>query len=384
MLKGIILSREKNYSAALVQFNNAIEISGNCYPAVKGAADCLLHLNEPEKALTLLGSLEGKIPVQTDRLEMTARAYFMTGNYEESSKIVTEALKLEPENEVILFLKTRILFAQGHIDQAGRFLSLIERKGNQSLETVILRAQILDRSGMRKEAEKILAGYLPRYKDNADFLELYGTIMLRSAEPEKGRMYLERLLEIDPERIPVLDSLLDDAVLHGDWTRAESFLDRVYSLRKSDKYEELGYKISMNLGKLDRALSYAASLYSSDRTVYSIHLVRALLAAGKTGEAVKTIDEALSLNLPSEMRSMLYFYKSEVTPDRTKKIDILRNALLENLQNTDALLALARLFADSGDYKSAVRYMKQAQSLLPDDKEIMTELGKYEKKLNTP
>jgi cytochrome c-type biogenesis protein CcmH/NrfG len=59
-------------------------------------------------------------------------------------------------------------------------------------------------------------------------------------------------------------------------------------------------------------------------------------------------------------------------------LDLLRNSLLENLQNTNSLIAISHLFAEEGDYKTAVRYLRQAATLLPENADIKRDIATYE------
>lgn len=378
LIDGILLEREKDFRGALAQYTRALSLSAECYPAALGASRCLVELKEAERALELLHGLDGKIPMRMDRLELIARAYFLAGNYESSSEAVAEALKLEPENDLILILKARILFAQGYADQASRFLSVIEKRQKDNPEVIMLKAQVLERSGKIGEAAQLLSAALPSYGNDRDFRELYGSLLLRSGEPERGREYLERLIEEDPARASVLELLLADAVSSENWQKASGYLKGLLALRDSDRYQELGYEVSMRVGKLEDALVFARNLYATDKAIYCLHLVRTLVALKLTDEAVLTIDESLTLPVSSEVKSLLYFYKSEIVPDRTRRLDLLRNALLENLQNTEALISIARLFAEGGDYKTAARYLRQAVALLPENAALKSALSNYE------
>lgn len=380
LLFGFLFAREGSYSRSLEQYERVLAVSEDCYPAVMGASLCLVKLNQPERALRLLAQLDGKIPMQIDRLILTARSHYLMGNYEDASEIVAEALQVEPENDDALILKAEILFAQGYIDQANRFLSIVEKreKGGERADVLMLKAKLLDRTGRTQEASDLLSRALPNNEDDPEFLELYGSFLLRSSNPAKGREYLEKVLETDPARISTLDLLLSDSIASGDWMKAESYVKRVLNLTETEKYYELGYEVALKLGKLDEALSYARKLYAVDETIYCLPLIRVLIEMKLTEEASQIISHSFSLSTGSEVKSMLYFYMSEIASDRTVKLDLLRNSLLEDLQNTNSLIAISHLFAEEGDYKTAVRYLRQAATLLPENVDIKRDIATYE------
>ena len=73
--------------------------------------------------------------------------------------------------------------------------------------------------------------------------------------------------------------------------------------------------------------------------------------------------------------------KSLVQINTLEKLDSLRQSLFENLQNLDAIIAIADAYYELGEKRKSYRYLKQALILVPDDELIRERLRKLEKEL---
>ncbi|MFA5852955.1 MAG: hypothetical protein WC820_09645, partial [Spirochaetales bacterium] len=86
----------------------------------------------------------------------------------------------------------------------------------------------------------------------------------------------------------------------------------------------------------------------------------------------------LSGNCSSSMRSYLFYLRGTLQSDPDAAIDSYRMALLERADNVEAIVALAKAYAQKKDVQKAFFYIKQAKAFGIGDKNLAAELQKLE------
>ena len=89
---------------------------------------------------------------------------------------------------------------------------------------------------------------------------------------------------------------------------------------------------------------------------------------------MRIIETQLPIEKDAVKKSELYYLKSLVSDSEDEKLQALRSALFEDLQNIEALMGITRLYLETGDIRKAFRYIKQAAALDPENLEILNEL----------
>jgi tetratricopeptide (TPR) repeat protein len=97
--------------------------------------------------------------------------------------------------------------------------------------------------------------------------------------------------------------------------------------------------------------------------------------------ALDILDKWIKISRSPVERSYFYYLRSLAQVDIREKLDSLRQSLFENLQNLDAIIAIADAYYNLGEKRKSYRYLKQALIMVPDDELIRERLRKLEKEL---
>ncbi|MEW5818388.1 MAG: tetratricopeptide repeat protein, partial [Spirochaetota bacterium] len=145
------------------------------------------------------------------------------------------------------------------------------------------------------------------------------------------------------------------------------------------------YTIAMKLKTYDAALGFSQKLYSLNPGSIEFMLphIRALIANGKDKEAEALIAKALALpDIPRQIKSEVLYLAGLIQTNLNTKIEYLQSALFENLQNVEALIAISAAYENSGDFRKAYRYLKQAAALNPANENVNLKLKELDKLIN--
>ncbi len=379
-LLGMIGEKRKRWHEAMEYYEEVLETDDSCYPAEIGWARAALETGKVGEALQHLEILAERFPENTMVMYLRSYGNYLQGDFIRALELNTDALWVKPENPSYLLLRARILEAQGNVEQAGRILLIVEKKIPENLETVYLRARILYRQQNYEQAAEILEEALLTYPEAEKLDELYGEVLIAAGRTDEAGAYLEEKLEQDPKNIRSLELLTMEARKAEEWEKAAEYIERLLVLENRDKHLEMAADIYRALGDWEKTLLYARELYENGYGGNDTILLylESLIQTGRTEEAEAVARDTLADVMDSEARSALYYQLSRVLDDRNERLDALRSSLLENLHNLDALVALADLYAEGGDYRKAYRYINQAYMLAPEDPHIRSELRRIE------
>jgi tetratricopeptide (TPR) repeat protein len=166
-----------------------------------------------------------------------------------------------------------------------------------------------------------------------------------------------------------------DAATHYKWTDAAAYLARA-----GDALEDktLAAKILRKSGDTRAALEYAANWRQSapQSEAATEAYLRALVDIGDGKSAQNLIGRILPGTNSSPFRSVLYYLQSRLQKSDEEAQALLRAALIENADNSEALASMSDIQARLKDFAKARFYLKQAMAIDPDDPELEARLSK--------
>jgi tetratricopeptide (TPR) repeat protein len=326
-----------------------------CYPAKVGLAEVLLAREEYSDSWEITKELLDRFPRSEKLLRIAAYTHYHLGDFDQALGFVDGVLQLQDSSEM-LFLRLKILWKQQKIELAKRFLAIVKKQHKTTAELACIEADILYKSGENSTALDVLDKALLSYPEEEQLLRLYNTVLFASAYAEKQWAHAAELLK----ELPYWESsveLLEKAVV-------------VYrNLGMSEKTAQLAEKLleidSSNPAYIATYVRASLSKENNPTEAEQVELEPLIIRALENAESRKT-------------RSDLYLLQSSLYTDPQKKLELLQNSLFEDLQNSDALVAIAAVYREIGDVPKALRYLKQAALLLPDDRAIRDKIKALE------
>jgi len=382
-LQGALAEKEGDLSEALASYEAAVTQDPSCYPAEIGAARVSLALRQPVRAVEYLIRLNLRFPEDRELTGLLGEGYYQQGAYEKAQEVAAGGLTLWPDDGALLFLRARVLERLGRFDTARRLLTVVEGKIPPGAELQLLRARLAQAAGDLDSALNLLKKGRELYPEHEIIETFYGELLIISGKPEEGREILGRRLEGNPDSLETLKPLLKDAVNREDWDLAADYSRRILALEENRDNLIQGADIARRRGDRQeeaRLMDRMVLLFSGDPRVVSLN-ARYLIGLNREREARTWLEESLKPDLNSTVKSEIHYLLSLTYPEEENRIDQLRTALLENLENIPALLALSDIYIGRGDFRIAQRYLRQAVILDPDNAEAQKSLADVERKL---
>lgn len=345
---GVVTRKQENYETALSMFLSALGIDGSCYPAKWEAARIYRKFAEHEQALPLLQSLVEQFP-DTERYSFELAGCYLDLGVPESAEKVLEALDFDEQSDSFneyIDLRAAAAAEKGEYLQAAEYLELLHN----------------------------------RMPGDLDILERYGMALLDAGQKDTAVSFLEKAVEKGTENPDVLRPLFLYYYDRGDYRSARTVADNHFGMFQDRKTLMMMLKMYLELRDFGQALLAAEKLYpaaAEDPEFLSLY-AQALIEEELYGRSREILELALERAGSAQLRSRLHYLRSRITGDRQRRLQLLQEALFENMQNLEALTAISDEYAQIGDYKKAYRYMKQAAALAPENDAVIKRLEELE------
>ncbi|HVO40632.1 MAG TPA: hypothetical protein VMV03_16490, partial [Spirochaetia bacterium] len=342
------------------------------YPAKMGIIRSAVAQGRAGAELPALAKEASELPAPALTYEALARVNLAAGQPRQAADAAARALLAAPESPDLIVLRARAFEAMGDWYHALSQLDSLLRVKPDVAEAIALKAEILlEKANNPDGALRVAAEAENRFPNDPAFPELRGRILLSRGNSALGEAALTRSLQLDPSRASALALLADSAASSQRWQEASAYLARIPAPARTADVLKLGWRIAMNLGDNDQALSFAAALgrkVGGDEPV--LLTVRTQLAAGKIQEALDLIASGLTAAASSASRATFYLLRSRAerqTGGADAAMADLRLALRENPDDLESLRDITDLLADNHEYRRALNYLKHAQELAPSD-----------------
>ncbi len=356
------------------------------YPALLGLARISFAGGDYSESARYRENLLERYPGQLVLELQTIEAYLAAEMMEKSDNLLSDMIRTYPENAMVVCKRPLLLELYGRYDQASRLTEALERSYGETSDLLLVKARLLMQRNRVEDSLALLEKGSRLYGTEPFFNAMYERTLIESGNAERAKELLDQNRG-GQTSIAAFEALLKSSMENGDWDRASLYLSSLLESggRKPD-FLRYGIQIAGNQGQGGTAIEFARELasHSSAGPREQIRLAGVLISFGNAAdrrEASALIDTLLTPDLPARERSILFYQRSLLVSDRQQQLELLRSALLEDLQNTDALTAIARLYREQGELKKAYRYFSQAAALLPDNPQIAEELREVELKL---
>ncbi len=334
-----------------------------------------------EDAYVVLQSLNSKEAKNKHLLILQSRYAAQLQKYDESLATLDQVLEIDPSLHEVLIIKSRILSAQGRHEEAAL---LIKQLLEELPDNNALRLQYARMLVERRELDAATEQYLILHNNLPDDGEIALSLALLHIERkqlDEAVETLNHLVEID-KKVSVANYYLgrisqnqsDDKQAVSHYLKVKSG-DYVF-----DAQLRIGVLLAV-LGKPDEGLAKLEAL-AEEQTGWELR-VRCYLAQGeilRSQQRFKEGVEMYSRALQQNRDDINLLYARGLMAEKVDRLDMAESDLLKVISkepdNANALNALGYTLADrTVRYAEALKYIKRAADLVPDDPAIMDSLG---------
>ena len=375
-LRGYINERNARFDEALVDYTAALELDPSTYPAEIGQARIYTQTGRNDAAVDIMNMLSAQYPFSVEILTKAAETRLLIKDYSGALEYSSEVLRTDPDNPEILLLRARVFFEQENLQQARRLIEVLERMSFDTAEFYLVKSKTEKAGGDNLSALNTLEKAVIKYPDNKEIEEAYGAILMLTGRKDEAREILTGEGSTGNTGSEGLIVLIDDAIEMEDWKAAAEYAQRLLSEDNSLKAGLAVWKAWYAQSNYVKALEISGALFENypESTDSAIAFIKTLVAMNRRLQAERILNQRIPIEKDAEKRSELYYLKSLTDISEDDKLQSLRSALFENLQNIDALVSISRLYTDMGDVRKAYRYIKQAAALAPGNTEIKDEM----------
>jgi len=371
-LHGYYLEFSREYQEAQELYRRVLENDDSCYPARLGLVRIFYAQGNPEAALPHVEQLQLEFPEKRYVLQWAINVYLQARDLETADRLLSNAIIQFPDQTIFLQKRAQLLELQGRYEQAGRIATVVEQRYGETPETLLVKVQSMIRNDRHEEALVLAERGMLKYPDFQRFSSLYGELLIKIGRQEEAFEHFQRRLEEEPENLSIVSSLLDTAIELERWSVAVDYLKVLLDVRQTVSLLRKAVKVYNALERPQTAVRYARSLseeFPDDPIAVRTYLNQ-LLDSGYQQEAVEYVDRRVNESIRSEVRSVLLYFRARLVQDRQSKLQYLQSSLLENMQNINALVEIAKLYESTGEYNKAIRYLRQAIALNPEDQAL--------------
>lgn len=406
----------EQYEDALTALNSWYDLEPESANLLRLYVVTYLKLGEPKKAVPYIQKLfdDAEATPREDAVSLKA-LLAKEANVADSLIVLQEINSVETPNNYMLVLQARYEAQKKHYDEATALLDQVYQSDSSMIEVLIIKARILATTGDTAGATAEIKQALEQSPDN-DALRLQYARMLVEQEDivEAKRQYLitqEKLPDNDEVRLALallyIDTKeLDKAAieLHALVERdsrtsiANYYLGRI-AQNNADKKQAIAYYLRVknerftfdaqlrtailltSLGRADEGLEILEVL-AEEQVDWTLR-VRVYLAQGEILRAQHRFAEGVEMYsraLQEKRNDTNLLYARGLMAEKVDRLDMAEadflNIISQEPENANALNALGYTLADrTGRYQEALKYIKRAAALIPDDPAILDSLG---------
>ncbi|HUX38849.1 MAG TPA: hypothetical protein VMV44_13195 [Rectinemataceae bacterium] len=402
IVRGLDAERRSQPDESLKAYREAIALAPDAWPAIQGAARDLLVLKRPAEALALLDAVPPDILANQDFRKIRAEALYENASFDEAAPLVARALADDPLDAHLMLIRADLLIRAQQWQQAIPLLDAFSTVDSSDRTLTLLRGLVAEGLRNRDEGLRLARKGLSSSPDDPEFLALAARLLLsptaqppsaedRARDLQEARTDARRAFDLTAAKAPVPTGLsparlagrkaagddaarllLEEAAGRYDWAAAVQYIDRA-RLAPSFASESLVALVLRKSGDWSRALDHATLWYRAkpDSEAAAEAYLRALIGSGNTKAAEDLLPRLLLGPGTTLGRSKLHYLQSLLAKSEEAALSSLRTSLVENSDNTEALLGVYDIYFRRQDWQRAAFYLKQALALAPRDPEII-------------
>jgi len=376
-LLGTLYKRQARYEEALVYLTKAYEDSYDNLECGNAMIQCMLKLNQKEKAYTSVKRLLNSYPQNKTVLKLCAETAFVNEDLTNAELYVARVLQQEPDNTSYILFRAKILVKKGEYIKAASLLDVYARTDTKNRDYLVLRATIQkDWNRNITAATQTLEEALKLYPDDEEIILASAELSGETGAKIAGRSASELvnvILQKDPENILALKVQINEMMKAKNWSgayKSSSALLKIKGRPEESLYTHI--EICISAGKKDEAWRLASELYSTQSSNENViqAYVATLVATNRTAEAKRLINQLLGTG-SNKLKSFLYYEKSFLESGEDAVLADLRSSLTANPRNKDSLYRLYQIYYNKKEYRKAQYYLKQVVALSPSDESLL-------------
>lgn len=342
-------------------FRQATELDPDNADLIAVRAGALLDAQKYDEAIELCDQLE---KVQADHPaigRIKGTALMQLNKPEEALKEINKAMILQPRSPSLLILKANLLKETGHLSDAIDQLDMASMIAPDNLSIVLLRATYFMDLGQPEKAlvdlDRIIKSRTDAGVSVPELLRMKGLLLQEMGRSKEARTMIEEYLTDQPED---WDMALLLAALYNDAKLPEKALEIYTSL-------------------LDNEDADRADIFRGRADAY-LHLGKHAEAVADYERAIKeSKDDSGSLN---NLAWVLSTSPDDKVRNGKRAIELATEACeLTDFQAAHILSTLAAAYAETGDFESALNWIKKAQAISESEEEqkaLADERASYE------
>ena len=201
---------------------------------------------------------------------------------EEAIRLLDKTVVKNDEVQMeLLHKKAQILYADGKLRDAYQTMRKALDKAPENPALLYQSALLAVEAKEYKEAETFLRKAIDLYPDRADFYNTLGYLWVeRNTKLDEAQVMLEKALSLDPENAAILDSIGWLHFKRGDYTQAQSYLEKA-AQRFKDR------EILLHLAEL---------YHAQGQTAKTMAILRPMLKAAPNDAMLNAFMERLHLH----------------------------------------------------------------------------------------
>lgn len=343
----------KDPKKRFADLKEALRIAPHLAPALRARGFHYATLNKSQEALDDLEAAEKIEPNHPATVKALAIILTQMKKYDQAIKKLDQLAKMQPKLVAPLIIKARIHAARSDNEEAMKCLDQALKLQPGNLEVLLLRAGLYDAMKQPEKALAAIARVLELKPDHDSARHFRAILLARAGKIDEIMAELKKILKDSPDDVPVQ---LQMAVLYVIEDKQRKAID-VYSniLAKHPKNTD---------ALVGRASSY--------------------LTIGNHGKSIADYNKASRLGAENSGMLNNFAWVLATTPmdklrDGKRAVELATKACeLTDYKQAHIISTLAAAYAETGNFKEAVKWSKKSVELSKDgdDKEIQEALAK--------
>jgi len=369
-IKGQLAQKNGQLENAIVFFNKANELKPDDNEVLRSLASSYIELKKLENAQVLVNQILDKYPNDLQAQLMKSNILKSLGEKELSNQVlinISNQLSSIDESYMLsqpalLLIDAMSSYGQGMWLQAKKKFQIYINQGidDDDMSAVVLLADVNVKLGQSEQALELLSNYESEIIKNKDYALILAGLYLEHNQDFKADYVLNKLKEKhnNDEDVLILYAKLLSKI--GKGKTALSLLESA-KVKGSLQFTNTLAVIALQVGELDKSLTYVQSLISLSPNVVEYQLLhtRVLLQMGRFDRAEKII-VALYAKYPNNREVRYNYALLQFNIDNLSEAKILFSHLVkENPKDGKSWFVLAQIAHDLEDIEETIRILER-------------------------